>query len=137
MHPHEELVVCRDLVFCFDLIIEVYSSQAAVRVYLDLLKLHEFASKGLLTVLLKVENYLIPALVKFEWHWAFERLDTCYGLVIAADKSSFDVFVIKHSDFELEVLVQLNQPFSTFLTRSTIIGIFIFIEADLPAGKAR
>jgi hypothetical protein len=64
LHPHEEFVVCWDLVLAFDLIIEVYSSKAAVRMDLDLLALHKFAAKGLLAIVFKVENDFVPTLIK-------------------------------------------------------------------------
>lgn len=104
---------------------------------LDLLALHKLASKGFFAVLIKVENYLVPAFIELERHGTLKRLNTCDGLVIAADKSPLHILVIKNGHLKSKVLVQLHQPNHTFLTKSTSTGIRIFIDPVFPLGNPR
>lgn len=137
MYPHKQFVICWDFIFGFEFVIEVYSSESAIGVDLDLLALNKLAPKGLFAILIKVKHYLVPTFVKLERHGALKRLDTCDRLVVAADKSPLHILVIKHSHLKPKVLVQLHHPYCTFLTNSTSTGMRIFIDPVLPLGKPR
>lgn len=104
--------------------------------HLDLLTLHKLAPKGFLAVLLQIKHNLVPSLIQLQRHRTFERLNTSNRLVVAGDKSTLHVLIVQDSHLESEVFVQLHRAITTFLTSSTRIGSFIFIEPFLALGKA-
>jgi len=137
LYPHEQLVVCGDLVFALDFVVEVDACEATVGVDLDLLTLHKFAAESLLAVLLKVKYDFVPAIVKLERHGALKGLDARDGLVVTTDEGAFDVFVVQYGHLEPEVFVKLHCIAGTFLTRRTRMGILIRMEVDFPGGNER
>jgi hypothetical protein len=82
LHPHEQLVVCRDVVLCLDLVIEIHPRHPAVGVDLYLLAFHEPAPEGLLAVVVQVEDDFVPPLVQLEGHGALEGFDAGDRLVV-------------------------------------------------------
>jgi hypothetical protein len=65
LHTHEEFVVCRDLIFDFDFVVEVDAGESAICVNFYFLAFYELAGKGFFAVLVKIENDLVPTLIKF------------------------------------------------------------------------
>ena len=136
LYPHKQLILRRDLIFRLDLVIEVDPCYSAIGVHLHFLALHEPAAKGLLAVVIQIEHYLVPAVVQFQRHGAFEGLDACDGLIIAGDEGALDVLIVQDGHLEPEVLVQLHWARRTFLTSRTRMGNLRRIEVLACAGKA-
>lgn len=105
LHPHEQLILRRDLILSLDLIIEVYPGYSAIGMDLHFLALHEPTAKCLLAVIIQIEHYLIPPVVEFQRHGAFEGLDAGDGLIIAGDEGALDVLIVEDGHLEPEVLV--------------------------------
>jgi hypothetical protein len=128
LNPHEELVICWDLVLGLYSIVEINPCQSAIRVDLHSLTLHKPTSECLLAVLVKVEDYFVPAIIELQRHRTLEWLYSCDRLIIAGDECALHVLVIEDSHFEPEVFIKLHRKEATFLTSSTRMGILTFME---------
>ena len=100
------------------------------------LALDESTTECLLAIILHVKHYLIPSIIKLEWHWTLKRFYSSDRLIVAGKESSFDIFIIEDGDFESEIFVKLNKQKTTFLTSSTKMGNLILRDRFLLLGNA-
>ena len=73
--------------------------------HLHILTLHKLTPKGFPAIILHIKHNLVPPLIQLQWHRTLKWLDPGNGLIIAADKGTFCVLVIKHCHFEFEILI--------------------------------
>ena len=135
MNPHEQFIVSWNLVFTFNLIIKINTSQSTICMHLNSLAFNIFASKSLLTVFFQIKSNLVPSFIQLQRHRTLKWLYPCYWLIIWTNKCSFYILVIKHCHLKTEILVELNHKGNTFLAKRTKIGIRIFIELFLALGN--
>mmetsp|Transcript_35103 Transcript_35103/g.113645 ORF Transcript_35103/g.113645 Transcript_35103/m.113645 type:complete len:205 (+) Transcript_35103:67-681(+) len=106
-HRQEELELRRQLLFAVESVGEVDAADAAVRVKLHPQGLDVVRAVGAAGEVRQVELDLVPALVQAHRHGADERLHTRGALVVRGAEAATHLLVIKHSDLEGEVLLQV------------------------------
>ena len=68
LHPHKKLIFSWNLVFSFDLIVEVNPGQTTIGVNLNLLTFNESTSECFLAIIIQIKYNFIPSIIQFQGH---------------------------------------------------------------------